>query len=293
MGDYIRLMGRLLIRGDIKVITGLHIGGSGAAFNIGGVDNPVIVDGITGQPYIPGSSLKGKMRSLTEKHLSLEMFAHAGVDHIHTAEESRKNNVNRAQAEQRYNDSPVAKIYGVPAQDFNLPTRLYVRDVYLNPESANLLLQAKTALPFTEVKTEVSIDRVTSQANPRDVERVPAGALFSNMEMVFNIYDYRSGDGERAYSYLKDIELIPILLEGMQLLEEDYLGGYGSRGSGKVAFQNLRLSLRPSLQKRDTSYELQPEVPLLSEHKLDTLQALLEQVSTLQNEVHQHLSRTG
>lgn len=98
--------------------------------------------------------------------------------------------------------------------------------------------EAKTALPYTEIKTEVAIDRVTSQANPRDVERVPAGAVFGPMELVYNIYSEQ------------DVAWISVLLDAMQLLEDDYLGGHGSRGSGKVVFQNLHLILKRADQYR-------------------------------------------
>ncbi len=161
----LRLYGRVFIEGEIEAKTGLHIGGSGGAFSIGGVDNPVIIDQLTRQPYIPGSSLRGKMRSLTEKYLGRVTGQRIAQIEIHSC---RKNNGN-------YATCPICNIYGITAEDFNRPTRLVVRDVPLEPRSAERLQAAKTSLPYTEVKTEVTIDRVTSQANPRDVERVPAG----------------------------------------------------------------------------------------------------------------------
>lgn len=214
----IQLYGRIFIEGQIEALSGLHIGGSNTAFTIGGNDNAVIVNPMNGQPYIPGSSLKGKMRSLTEKYLGLRMTKHANVQ-MHTAESSEE-----------YEASPVAQLYGIPAEDnFGLPTRLVFRDVGLTKPSADALRKAKTDLPYTEVKTEVSIDRITSQANPRSLERVPAGAIFGPMQIVMSIY--------RA----EDIALIETLFEGMQLLEDDYLGGSGSRGSGRIRFNQLRV----------------------------------------------------
>lgn len=216
----IQLYGRVFITGIIVAKTGLHIGGSGGSFSIGGNDNPVIVDPITGEPYIPGSSLRGKMRSLTEKYMGLPLVRHANVN-MHTVDNKED-----------YERSPVANIYGVPAQDFNLPTRLIVRDVMLTRDSRDQLFKARTDLPFTEVKTEVSIDRVTSQANPRTIERVPAGAEFGPMEMIYSIYEPT------------DVEWLSVLIDGMTLLEDDYLGGSGSRGSGKVAFKDLTITLK-------------------------------------------------
>jgi len=256
----LKLYGRLIIRGTILSKTGLHIGGSGGNFSIGAVDNAVIKNPRTGEPYIPGSSLRGKMRSLTEKYQGLELFAHAGVNHMHTAEKSTKNGVDANRAKQIYDKSDVAKIYGVPSDDFvTAPTRLIVRDVELTPESRDELRQARTDTPFTEIKTEVSIDRITSQANPRQLERVPAGTRFGDMEMVFSIYSKA------------DVDLFPVLVEGMLLLEDDYLGGSGSRGSGKVVFEGLKLELKTGVNAAyvnqfgdlvfDTAQDLYNELP--------------------------------
>ncbi|GAB4415193.1 MAG: type III-A CRISPR-associated RAMP protein Csm3 [Anaerolineae bacterium] len=218
----LKLYGRVFIEGEIEAKTGLHIGGSGGAFSIGGVDNPVIIDQLTRQPYIPGSSLRGKMRSLTEKYLGRVTGQKIDKVFIHSCRENKDN----------YPTCPVCNIYGITAEKFNLPTRLVVRDVPLEPKSAERLQAAKTSLPYTEVKTEVTIDRVTSQANPRDVERVPAGAVFGPMELVYNIYTSQ------------DIDWLGVLLDGMQLLEDDYLGGMGSRGSGKIVFRGLKVTLK-------------------------------------------------
>lgn len=222
----IQLFARVFIRGSIFALTGLHIGGSGGGFNIGGNDNPVLVNPLSGEPYIPGSSLKGKMRSLTEKYLGLELKSHANVM-MHTAE-----------SQTEYNKSPVAKIYGVPAPSnandktfLPYPTRLIVRDVPLSQRSKDALKAARVD-QYTEVKTEVSIDRITSAANPRSMERVPAGVIFDPMELVYNVY------GEN------DLDLLLTVINGMALLEDDYLGGSGSRGSGQIEFRDLAVSFK-------------------------------------------------
>ncbi len=141
----------------------------------------------------------------------------------------------------------------------NKPTRLIVRDTMLTEDSAQHLLQARTTLPYTEVKTEVAIDRVTSQASGlRQVERVPAGAVFGPMELVYNIYDLNH-----------DIDWLAVLLDGMQLLEDDYLGGMGSRGSGKIVFRALSVTLKEhgnyrqptELGKFDTLGDLSAALP--------------------------------
>ncbi len=222
----LKLYGRLIIRGTILAKTGLHIGGSGGNFSIGAVDNPVIKNPRTGEPYIPGSSLRGKMRSLTEKYQGAKLGYMINND-------KTKIRLHMVDNAQEYEDSPIAKIYGVVSEVYiTAPTRLIVRDVELTPQSREELRQARTDTPFTEIKTEVSIDRITSQASPRQLERVPAGTRFGDMEMVFSIYSKA------------DVKLFPVLVEGMLLLEDDYLGGSGSRGSGKVVFEGLKLELK-------------------------------------------------
>jgi CRISPR-associated protein Csm3 len=218
------LYGRIFIRAKIKAVTGLHIGGSPAALAIGGVDNPVIRDTLTGRPYIPGSSVRGKMRSLWEKMTGVRQNWSIGKGvSIHLCDKKED-----------YVQCPVCQIYGVMGQsESSFPTRLVVRDAFLSVGSEEeLRLQAKTDLPYTEVKWEAVIDRVTSAAVPRQMERVPAGAVFDGFEAVFSVYD--QGDLARFVN----------VFEAMQLLEDDYLGGQGSRGSGKVRFEGVHLFCR-------------------------------------------------
>lgn len=222
--DTVDLYGRVFIRGDLRAVTGLHIGGAPAAMTIGGVDNPVIRDPLTNKPYIPGSSLRGKMRSLWEKVTGVRQNWPIGRDvRIHICG-----------SRQDYEACPVCQIYGVPGQqEASYPTRLVVRDVFLSEGSAQRLREeARTDLPYTEIKWEAAIDRVTSAATPRQIERVPAETVFNNFEMVFSIYD--PGDLDRFTH----------VIEAMQLLEDDYLGGLGSRGGGKIRFERLSLAAR-------------------------------------------------
>ena len=224
----IKLHGRIFITANIQAQTGLHIGGSGAGLEIGGVDKEVIRNPLTNRPYIPGSSLRGKMRSQTEKALGLAQNNSIGqYVTIHSCKTSEDYNANGG--------CPVCNIFGVPGEaEATGPTRLIVRDVNLTDKSAEELDAAKTDLRFAELKTEVAIDRVTSAATPRTLERVPAGAVFGPAELVFSIYD------------AADFARLSHVVDAMQLVEDDYLGGSGSRGSGKVKFAMLKVTARTS-----------------------------------------------
>lgn len=232
MSEYkqIQLRGRLFLRFTVETATGLHIGGSDTGIEIGGVDKTVIRDPLTNRPYIPGSSLKGKMRSLLEKYEGKIQNQRIGQGYIHSCQEIGD-----------YQDCWVCQVFGVPGErSFSLPTRLVVRDVHMGDVEAQRIRDtARTDLPYTEVKTEVSIDRVTSAANPRQMERVPAGTHFGPAELVYTIY---SGDGCDPQA---DVDRLATLVTALQLVEDDYLGGLGSRGSGRVRFTGFAVSLRP------------------------------------------------
>lgn len=202
----IKLNKKINYTGTIVLKTGLHIGGTNSAMSIGGPDNFVVRNPLTNIPYIPGSSLKGKMRALIE---------------ISTGEVNEK-------GEASENPNGIAgKLFGVGANKGGHPSRLIVRDAELMIDDPEVDFN-KTDLPYAESKTEVTINRVTAETNPRTFERVPAGAKF-NLNMVLNIFE---GEDEN--------ELKKTLNDAIQLLENDYLGGQGSRGYGQVKFENLK-----------------------------------------------------
>lgn len=218
--EQVELKGKVIVQGKIKCETGLRIGGAREALEIGGLENIIIRDALTNEPYIPGSSLKGKMRSLLEKAYGKEIDIKNRKD-IHTCSNPK---------------CEVCRVFGVPAEETEkaaeglLLTRLYMRDGRLTEESKKKLDELKEELevPYGEVKWENVINRLTSKANPRQVERVPAGTSF-DFEMVYNIYE------DEDISYLKHI------FEAQRLVEDDYLGGYGSRGYGKVNFSEIKI----------------------------------------------------
>ena len=237
MADSITLKGKVIITGQVRTKTGLHIGGASAGLDIGGIDNPIIRHPVTREPYIPGSSLRGKMRSLLDrsfgKSLNQMIQSKPPVVRVHECDN-----------ETQYEACEVCQIFGItPGGDRKnwtklKPTRLLVRDTALDKDRNEKLLAAKLDLPYTEVKWEAAIDRITSAAVPRQNERVPADTVFGPFEFIYNLYDVNGTGVTNDVAWLKHI------FKAMELLEDDYLGGYGSRGTGKVAFENLGVTLR-------------------------------------------------
>lgn len=272
----IELKGRVFITFDIEAMTALHIGGSDVGVEIGGVDKTVIRDKLTNRPYIPGSSLKGKMRSLLEKYKGLKQNQRIGQGYIHSCGAEYKGEESKTKGAKEYANCDVCQIFGVPGErDFATPTRLVVRDSFLSEDSAKGLENAQTDLPYTEVKTEVSIDRVTSAANPRQMERVPAGVVFEKGEMVFSLYDIQWENGE-VHKAEEDLERLNVLLKAMQLVEDDYLGGLGSRGSGKVAFKKIQVFFRKDATRK---------AELLNETPFNTLAEFATGFDGLKNKI--------
>ncbi|MBS3933812.1 MAG: type III-A CRISPR-associated RAMP protein Csm3 [Truepera sp.] len=207
-----------VIRGELEAATGLRIGGSKEGMEIGGVDNPVIRNPLTREPYVPGSSIKGKMRSLIEWHLGGEYLVD---DKRHPHQCSRI-------------DCRVCRVFGAaafekPGQGVRGPTRLIVRDAYLTDASREALneMNLERGTLYTEIKQEVFIPRLGGDANPRTMERVPAGARF-DFEIVYKVYD--TGDGGKADERYFD----EVVLKALSLLQLDALGGSTSRGYGQV-----------------------------------------------------------
>jgi CRISPR-associated protein Csm3 len=234
---------KIFISGKIKTVTGLHIGGTDSGINIGGLDKGAVVrDSINNQPYIPGSSLKGKMRSLLEKL--------RGEYEINDKGEAGPS---------KNTEQLSAKIFGVSAEDDEKSSeltdfkasRIVVRDAFLTEASRDKLLEASLELPFTETKTETSIDRVTSKANPRTIERVPQDSEFQ-FDMTLTVFDR---DNEE--------ELLEGVFTSLTLLQEDYLGGHGSRGSGKIKFAVDQLS-----EKTNQTYKNGGEKTMLPMEKI-------------------------
>ncbi|MCL5022272.1 MAG: type III-A CRISPR-associated RAMP protein Csm3 [Nitrospirae bacterium] len=214
-----RLAGYKNIKGVITVVTGLHIGGSTTIIEIGGKDNPAIKQPLTKEPYIPGSSLKGKMRSLLEWNMGkINMESGKNYGEVHKCKDKT---------------CPICVIFGTSADEADLgPTRLIVRDAFISKEYKQSQRDkniAWTVLDITEDKYENSINRITARANPRNFERVIAGTEFS-FEMSYRVFENSSGANQ-------DEGFFKHVIEGLKLIERDALGGAGSRGCGQVSFK--------------------------------------------------------
>jgi len=200
------------LKGQIELLSGLHIGGGDDTMKIGGIDNGVIKDINTDKPYIPGSSLKGKMRSLLEWHIGVVGIGDGGPFHSGLLKDAMFND--DAKKNQAVN---LLKLFGNGKTDenFNEITRISVGDCSL----------VETDLITSEAKYENVIDRQKGTAsNPRQTERVPAGIKF-DYDIRVKILD---GDDET--------ELLDMVKKGFELIENDCLGGSGSRGYGRVKF---------------------------------------------------------
>jgi len=229
-----------LLEGVIECVTGLHIGGSTNEIEIGGTDRPVIIHPTRHYPYIPGSSLKGKLRALLE--LRHAAFSASGGP----------------ATQQTGPTGFVARIFGISAGDRAVdqwPTALLVRDAAPTAAfHAELAASRQAGRLLLEQKTENSVNRINAKANPRTIERVPAGATFQ-FQAIFRVFsrDATSAQARTDFDHV---------LEALALLELDTLGGHGSRGYGQVQFAELTcrslFSNEPVPLRTLASY-LQPE----------------------------------
>jgi CRISPR-associated protein Csm3 len=231
----LKLIGKVILEGDLECQTGLHIGAGKGSLEIGGADNPVVKDAF-GLPYVPGSSLRGKLRSLLEQSSGMAVPSELVYLSKRRGQEVRIHQSDRPDDEICLlfgrNPGRMDRVVGEGLDTSTAsPARLTVYDAPLVAESITAQMRENLDDELTEVKSENAIDRITSQANPRTLERVPAGARF-HFRIVLDILCE------------EDRELLPRLLEGLRLLEDDSLGGGGSRGSGRVRLANLKLTWR-------------------------------------------------
>ena len=193
---------KIQITGILEVVTGMHIGGSSAFAAIGAVDSPVIKDSRDNLPMIPGSSLKGKMRTLLAKEYNETVAAKPDDDNeriVRLFGSAKKGNIKRSRIQ-------IADMVMANADEF----------------------RKSGSQSLTEIKFENTINRLTAVANPRQIERVIRGSEF-DLDMIYEV--------EEESEIVEDLSM---LAEGMKLLQYDYLGGHGSRGYGKVRFKDVQ-----------------------------------------------------
>ena len=190
---------KILIQFDLEVKTGMHIGGSSSFSAIGAVDSPVIRDALTGRPVVPGSSLKGKIRTLLARSFAQDIAKMPDFKEDHPV---------------------VLRMFG----STSARSRLQFADAFVSNA------EKMKAVGLTEVKSENVIKRLSAEAMPRQIERVNPGTVFA--ETI--VYDACDEQQMR--------EDLTLLAKGMKLLQMDYLGGHGSRGSGRVSLNNFSIS---------------------------------------------------
>lgn len=205
-----RLYGKIILTATLTLRSGLHIGTAGDFSAIGAVDNIVVRDPISHRPIIPGSSIKGKMRYLL---IMAEYF---------------EKDMKTTEMKESYRE--IVRLFG--GNKPIMRSRLQFFDVHLQEESAQHLMNLDLDLPYTEIKFENSIDYTNCIATPRQQERVPAGAKF-DFSLCYNV--------ENIEELEKDLCNITRILS---YLEDDYLGGHGSRGYGRVSFSNIKVQYK-------------------------------------------------
>ncbi len=223
--------------GRLELVTGLHIGSGNNEMHIGGTDNPVLKNPVTQEPYIPGSSLKGKIRSLLEWKLGVvgqtegRPLGFRDIARVPSAELDQAKNLLKL-----FGGAPEGSNQDMKLVEEIGPTRLAFWDCSLSRSWVEEM--SRRNLLLTETKMENMIDRIRGVAeHPRNTERVPAGAAF-DFTLTLRVHDNEN--------------LLATVYEGLKLLELTGLGGSGSRGYGKVKFAELKLdgaSVLPELDK--------------------------------------------
>ncbi|HHT9121421.1 MAG TPA: type III-A CRISPR-associated RAMP protein Csm3 [Candidatus Wunengus sp. YC63] len=210
------------LKGKINLLSGLHIGGNKDNIEIGGIDNPVIKNPITGLPYIPGSSIKGKMRFLLEWKLD-KVTPNKREPHSCSPDDG---------------NCPVCRIFGNTDKNKTYgPTRLIVSDCNLILSTEDKTKHEKGEFICLEDKVENRINRLTGAAiDPRHIERVPAGLSF-DFGLTYKIFKIDTEDNNKNI----DEENWHEVQNALYYLQEDALGGSGSRGYGKIEFSELKL----------------------------------------------------
>ena len=262
-------IGKITLSGTLRTLTGLHIGARSGSVNPRGIDAPIVREPFRrtnngGQdsrlfPYIPGSSLRGKLRMLLVRVLKkpVQEVIRAGGKPIrlHSCQEEG------CQVCRLFGRVPVNTEDG--AGQPSLPSAVHLTDLRLTSEARQRLTR--------EIKSENTTDRITRAANPRVIERVPRGTTF---------------DFSLTY-YVRDLDTmaedVNNLLMTLSLLQDDSLGGHGSRGYGQVSLSLTEMTAQHFRgQKEEKSYSLEDTQKSLNDVKsfLDVTQSTQSSIST-------------
>ena len=277
----IKLLGYIKISGEIEVKTGLHIGGTSDSIDKGGIDSPVIKNPVTNEPFIPGSSLRGRMRSWLEKKNGAKLASMTPVIWMEIYPEKNYEVDNKYQSTKDAKGSEVCRVFGDSSCKDAVPSVLIVRDAIYTPATRENRKYIQDNLPVTEAKLEIVVDRITAHALPRTIERVPAGVCF-DFELIYKVQTYDNGkfkdksddpDIKSTSALLKDINNI---LDSLDAIEEfEGLGGNTSRGYGKVLFNIKAFSIKrygdEQTKQSGLSEALSPDTPLIKEHILNKI----------------------
>jgi len=198
------IIDKIRITGKLQLLTGMHIGSSNDFAPIGAVDSVIVRNPLDNTPIIPGSSIKGKIRTLLART------------------ENDSHILNIISKDKDY----IKRLFGSSEPDI-VHARLQFFDLFMNKENKELLEKKNTDLYLTEIKFENTINRLTAVANPRQIERVPAGTIF-DFNLIYNVED--NSQVEDDFNNLS---------KAFKLLQMDYIGGSGTRGYGKIAFTEL------------------------------------------------------
>lgn len=230
---------KVLIEGSLEIVTGLHIGAGDGFSAIGATDSPVVRDPLTKLPLIPGSSLKGKMRTLLARQFGADTDNFSGA--------------------YKYDNEQIRRLFG--DTDEYMTGRLVFRDTKLSNQKQ---LEEKGARTLTEVKFENNINRITAKATPRQIERVIAGSKF-NFTLIYEIsFGYPGKDNEKKLpTHNEVVEDFHTITTGMRLLQLDYIGGSGTRGYGQVKFSELNATVPVGHVNNDLLEKLNDELASL------------------------------
>ncbi|MCL6623640.1 MAG: type III-A CRISPR-associated RAMP protein Csm3 [Fimbriimonadales bacterium] len=236
-----KLKEHIPIHGIIKCLTGVRIGGGGESMEIGGLDNPIVRHPLTKEPYIPGSSLKGKMRSLIET---------SGYTlGSRPAPEFRQENQGTLSC--GCAQCVACWLFGCgDARNRDAePTRLIFRDAFITEEDREILRQfLDEGVLYSEIKAEVTMDRKTgrvAQMGPRTMDRIMRGTSLL-FECSARVYEGDNVD-----------EMKQAFIHAARLLVNDCIGGSGSRGYGKIGFAELKFGNESIVEKIHSQEELQ------------------------------------